>query len=150
MLINEPQRSLGVAPLHGSVELDLFVGQAVAKDDVWHSRFQNETPPGGFGWPAFGRLFGRFISAVPARRATLCIVASASSVTKPRSKEIRAEVLSLSCRLPANPKPALELFDKPPAVSLFNIHLGCRSPAKCLDLLGAWLECACFCQIYRC
>jgi hypothetical protein len=57
---------------------------------------------------------------------------------------------SLGCSFPANPKPVLELSDKPSAISLLNIHFRRSSSAKCLDLLRAWLKCACFCQIHCC
>ena len=36
VLIDGPDRSLGIAPLHGSVQLDLLVGKAKAEGDVRH------------------------------------------------------------------------------------------------------------------
>jgi hypothetical protein len=54
ILVNLPDRSLGVGTLHGSVEFGLLGGQAEAEDDVWHSRFQKvERRPAGFGWPDY-------------------------------------------------------------------------------------------------
>jgi len=49
ILVNTPDRTLRVTPLHGSVEFGLLVGQSEAEDDVHFSDSKSGTPPGWVG-----------------------------------------------------------------------------------------------------
>ena len=87
MLIDLPDRRLGVAALHGSGELWLLVGQSEANDDV------HVLDSGKWNAAERVRLAGLSGRCLPAGRR--CAVWHGSQgVTKHRSLQIRAEVLS--------------------------------------------------------